>query len=94
MMIKLADNIIIKQDIDILTKWLSETDHYTKGQKTIDFENQWSDWQGCQYSIFVNSGSSANLLVVAALLYSNRLKNKLGYDCFSSDYVRIRSSFV
>ena len=75
MMIKLADNIIIKQDIDILTKWLSETDHYTKGQKTIDFENQWSDWQGCQYSIFVNSGSSANLLVVAALLYSNRLKN-------------------
>jgi|TARA_R110000824_G_scaffold400868_1_gene609664 CDP-6-deoxy-D-xylo-4-hexulose-3-dehydrase len=74
-MIRLADNIIEKQDVDVLTKWLSETDHYTKGQKTIDFENQWSAWQGCKYSIFVNSGSSANLLVVAGLLYSNRLKN-------------------
>lgn len=74
-MIKLADNIIEKQDVDTLIKWLSETDHFTKGQKTIDFEDQWSAWQGCRHSIFVNSGSSANLLVVAALLYSNRLKN-------------------
>jgi len=74
-MVKLAENIIHKEDVDTLTNWLSETDHYTKGQKTIDFENQWSAWQGCKYSIFVNSGSSANLLVVAGLLYSNRLKN-------------------
>ena len=74
-MIKLADNIIEKQDIDTLVDWLSATNHYTKGQKTIDFENEWSTWQRCRYSIFVNSGSSANLLVIAGLLYSNRLKN-------------------
>ena len=33
-MIKLADNIIEKQDVDKLSDWLSKTDHYTKGQKT------------------------------------------------------------
>tara|TARA_R110002072_G_scaffold204573_2_gene362549 strand:- start:1189 stop:2346 length:1158 start_codon:yes stop_codon:yes gene_type:complete len=74
-MIKLADNIIERQDVDILVDWLSKTNHYTKGQKTIDFENQWSAWQQREYSIFVNSGSSANLLVIAGLLYSGRLKN-------------------
>jgi CDP-4-dehydro-6-deoxyglucose reductase, E1 len=75
-MIKLADNIIEKQDVDTLCDWLKKTNHYTKGEKTLDFEREWSEWQGCKYSIFVNSGSSANLLVIAGLLYSNRLKNK------------------
>mgnify|MGYP003643499033 FL=1 len=68
-MIKLADNTIQKQDVDTLIKWLSNTDHYTKGKETIKFEQQWSQWLGCKYSVFVNSGSSANLLVVASLLY-------------------------
>ena len=60
-MIKLADNIIEKQDVDKLSDWLSKTDHYTKGQKTIDFENKWSAWQGCRYSIFVSQSRSGSV---------------------------------
>jgi len=32
-----------------------------------EFEEQWSKWLGVKYSIFVNSGSSANLLTMASL---------------------------
>jgi CDP-6-deoxy-D-xylo-4-hexulose-3-dehydrase len=46
------------------------------GEETIQFEEEWSDWLGCEYSVFVNSGSSANLLVMLSMLYSGRLRNK------------------
>ena len=36
-----------------------------------EFERKWSEWQGCKYSVFVNSGSSANFLAVHAM-NSNR----------------------
>jgi CDP-6-deoxy-D-xylo-4-hexulose-3-dehydrase len=32
-----------------------------------EFEREWSQWLGCRYSVFVNSGSSANLVTMAAL---------------------------
>lgn len=75
-MIKLAEKNIQKTDIDNLINWLASTDMYTKGEQTIKFEEEWSNWQNCKYSVFVNSGSSANLLVMASLLYSGRLRNK------------------
>jgi CDP-6-deoxy-D-xylo-4-hexulose-3-dehydrase len=31
------------------------------------FEKAWSKWLGCQYSLFVSSGSTANFLLVAAV---------------------------
>ena len=31
------------------------------------FEEEWSEWLGVKYSVFVNSGSSANMLTFAAL---------------------------
>ena len=31
------------------------------------FEQEWSDWLGVKHSVFVNSGSSANLVTMAAL---------------------------
>ena len=31
------------------------------------FEEEWSEWLGVKYSVFVNSGSSANMLTLAAL---------------------------
>ena len=31
------------------------------------FEKKWSSWLGVKYSVFVNSGSSANLLTMTAL---------------------------
>tara|TARA_R110000772_G_scaffold4094_8_gene14486 strand:+ start:7033 stop:8118 length:1086 start_codon:yes stop_codon:yes gene_type:complete len=45
----------------------------TMGQKTKDFEEAFAAFHGCKYAVMVNSGSSANLLMVAALVYSKRL---------------------
>ena len=75
-MIKLADKNIEDNDINVLIEWLSKTDRYTKGEQTKQFEQEWCNWQQSEYSVFVNSGSSANFLIVAALLYSGFLRNK------------------
>lgn len=42
---------------------------YTMGRCTSQFEAEFSGYVGNKYGIMVNSGSSANLLAVAALLY-------------------------
>ena len=39
----------------------------TQSSNTKKFEKSWSKWLGVKYSVFVNSGSSANLLTMAAL---------------------------
>ena len=76
MKVKLAEQSISKQEVSDLIEWLQNTDRYTKGEQTLLFEKEWSEWVGMPYSIFVNSGSSANLLIFLSLLYSDKLKNK------------------
>ena len=39
----------------------------TQSKNVKKFENKWSKWLGVKYSVFVNSGSSANFLTMAAL---------------------------
>ncbi|HEX5445437.1 MAG TPA: DegT/DnrJ/EryC1/StrS family aminotransferase [Pirellulales bacterium] len=39
----------------------------TQASQVRAFEREWSDWLGVRHSVFVNSGSSANLLTLAAL---------------------------
>jgi len=73
--IKLAEKIIDQQDVESLISWLKQSDQFTKGKQTLLFEAEWSKWLGSKHSVFVNSGSSANLLVTLALLYSGRLRN-------------------
>ena len=34
----------------------------TQSKKVSEFEQKWSKWLGVKYSVFVNSGSSANFL--------------------------------
>lgn len=72
----LAEDTIDNQDIDALGAWLKAYPRLTKGPLTPQFEKKWSDWLGRKYSVFNNSGSSANLLMYYALLLSGRLKNK------------------
>lgn len=74
--IKLVNDTITSADIEKLSEWLLTNPRLTKGEKTIEFENSWSDWQGRKYSVFVNSGSSANLAMLYTLIISGRLKNK------------------
>ena len=76
-MIRLAEDTIDKQDIDNLIGWLQTYPRLTKGDVTIEFEKKWSKFIGTKYSVFVNSGSSANLLMLAAYIFSeNFIRNK------------------
>lgn len=75
-MIKLIQDTIDNKDIDNLIEWLKTYPKLTKGELTVKFEKEFSNWIGCKYTVFVNSGSSANLLMIYSLILSNKLKNK------------------
>lgn len=47
--------------------------HTTMGPHVARFEGLFARRVGCRYGVMVNSGSSANLLMVAALLYTGRI---------------------
>ncbi|MFH1724052.1 MAG: DegT/DnrJ/EryC1/StrS family aminotransferase [Elusimicrobiota bacterium] len=72
----LAEDTIDAKDVDRLIAWLKTHPRLTKGKVTVEFEEKWSRWLGSRYSLFCNSGSSANLLMYYALLRSGRLMNK------------------
>lgn len=74
--IKLINDTIDASDISSLIEWLGTNPRLTKGPETIKFEQAWSKWLGKKYSVFVNSGSSANLAMIYALIVSERLRNK------------------
>lgn len=63
----MTNNAISEEDRKCLSEFALSTPRFTKDQCVNDFEEAWSKWQGCKYSIFVNSGSSANLILVDAL---------------------------
>ena len=42
---------------------------FTQSKKVKEFEKLWSKWLGVKYSVFVNSGSSANFLTMLAIKY-------------------------
>ena len=53
------------------------TGYLTQGSITKQYEAKLCDEFGCNYAVAVNSGSSANLLMISALLYSNNSKYSL-----------------
>ena len=71
----LASDTISKEDVDKLVLWLKTMPRFTMGEVTKEFEKKWSNFIGTKYSVYVNSGSSANLLMVYSLLNSGKLKN-------------------
>lgn len=61
-------NNILREDLDAVIEYLKQDDPIlTHGANVRAFEQEWSEWLGVKYSVFVNSGSSANLLTLAAL---------------------------
>ena len=64
----LMRNNILRQDLDALIEHLKQDDPIlTHGANVRAFEEEWSNWLGVKYSVFVNSGASANLLTMAIL---------------------------
>ena len=60
-------NNINSSDFDAVINFLKKKPILTQNQKVEEFEKKWSKWLGVKYSIFVNSGSSANFISIAAL---------------------------
>jgi CDP-6-deoxy-D-xylo-4-hexulose-3-dehydrase len=64
----LMQNNIAREDLDAVCALLRQDDPVlTQASEVRAFEGEWSDWLGVRHSVFVNSGSSANLLTLAAL---------------------------
>jgi CDP-6-deoxy-D-xylo-4-hexulose-3-dehydrase len=64
----LMRNNILRSDIEALINFLGpELPILTQSCQVEAFEQEWSRWLGVEFSVFVNSGSSANLLTIAAL---------------------------
>jgi CDP-6-deoxy-D-xylo-4-hexulose-3-dehydrase len=63
----LMANNINYDDRTKLINFIKNTDYFTNGKKVKDFEKKWSKWLGVKYSVFVNSGSSANILSLSYL---------------------------
>ena len=69
--IGLINDTIDEKDIDELIEWLKTYPRLTKGELTLQLEKEWAKYIGTDYSVFVNSGSSANLLILYALSQLN-----------------------
>ena len=66
--IPLMQNNINKSDKDALIDFLQHSDRFTNGEKVREFESLWSQWLTGGYDcLFVNSGSSANYITMAAV---------------------------
>jgi len=64
----LMKNNITKKDLSKVIDYLKNDDPIlTNSKKCLEFEKRWSDWLDVKYSVFVNSGSSANLLSLTLL---------------------------
>jgi CDP-6-deoxy-D-xylo-4-hexulose-3-dehydrase len=71
----LAENTITRDDLQELITWLQTDPWLTQGELVFEFERQWAKWLGVAHATFVNSGSSANLLMYYALRLSDSLRN-------------------
>ena len=65
-----------QKEIDAMQSVI-ESGNFTMGEKVSLFEKEFSRYIGSQNAVMVNSGSSANLLMIAALFYTKNPKLKL-----------------
>ena len=49
------------------------SDMTTMGKYVAEYETEFAKYMGSKYAVMVNSGSSANLLMTAALFYKRNL---------------------
>lgn len=64
----LMRNNITRRDLDEVIRFLErDNPNLTQSEQVCAFEHEWSEWLGVRYSLLVNSGSSANLITLAAL---------------------------
>jgi len=62
-----------KKEFSAITNVL-KSNLMTQGKYVRKFEKNFSNYLGTKYSVMVNSGSSANLLMIASLFYTKDKK--------------------
>lgn len=60
----------------LLAKFIQRADKLSFGSECEKFEKRFAKYQGRKYCVFVNSGSSANLALIQALVNLGRLKKR------------------
>jgi len=70
----LMKNTLSFMDRVKLAKFILTSDKFTQGEKVEEFENKWSEWLGCKHSLYVTSGSTANFLLIAAVMEKYNLR--------------------
>lgn len=70
----LMKDCVTDNDKQAMIDFISNTNRFTNGPKVKEFEKEWSEWLGCKYSLFVSSGSAANLLLVSSIKEKYNLK--------------------
>ena len=73
----LMENNITEGDLNSVISFLKKNPILTQSQKVKQFEKLWSKWLGVRYSVFVNSGSSANFLTIKSLKYFGPIKKEI-----------------
>jgi len=63
----LMENNITIEDLDKAIEFLKSMPRLTQSSNVQAFEAEWSKWLGVRFSIYVNSGASANLITMALL---------------------------
>lgn len=69
---RLSDDTWSNNEIEAIMRVI-ESNRFTMGKEVAEFEKLFAQKVGSNYAIMSNSGSSANLLAIAALVYSGRL---------------------
>jgi len=62
-----------KETKDTLCSFIQNVNKLSMGDEVSKFETSFANWQGRSHSVMVNSGSSANLVILQALLNLGRL---------------------
>ncbi len=75
--IKLAADTISNNDYKTMIDFLKKRKYLNQSKVTEKFQNNFSKYLKLNHSIFVNSGSSANLLIAQTLIEGKFLKNKI-----------------
>ena len=70
---RLSDDTWDSKEFDAIQRVL-ESGKFSMGERVAEFEKAFAEKFGVKYALMVSSGSAANLLAVAGLVYSGRLK--------------------
>lgn len=73
---ELATSTWDHREIDAITK-LVESGQFSMGDKVLKYEHDFARFFGSKYAVMTSSGSTANLLMIAALFFTKNLDHKL-----------------